>query len=294
MQKLPFIATLLLLMALRPSAMAQVIPERDNEVDGYEHFYEKVILRHQRPIEYAFVRENDVIWETSIWRTVDLRIKFNQYFYYPLRPDGVHGRKNFAYMVWDAIRNDEIQIYKDDECKIPIDNAFFVNKMTKGDTLQLEIIDEDENYEYKTVIVPHDFSSENILQIHLKEAWYIDKVTTRQWVRYLSLAVVQNKFKQVGDEQINIGMVPLFWMPMLSPAVQRMLQQHEAYYEDNIAHLPSWQYLLEARRYESFVTRESNRFNRTIMSYLTGEDALLEAEKIENKLMEISQDMWEW
>lgn len=289
-----FIVVILLLLAFRLPAGAQSILEDEVDTEDYKHFYGKEILKNQQPIHYAYVRENDVIWETSIWRTVDMRIKFNQFFYYPINPEGVHGRKNFTYMVWEAIKNDKIQIFKDDECKIPIDNAFFVNKMTKGDTLELEIIDEDENYDYKTVIVPHEFSTENILQIYLKEAWYIDKVTTRQWVRYLSLAVVENKYRTIGEERINIGMVPLFWIPMLSPAVQQMLQQSEAYYEDNIAHLPSWMYILEDRHYESFVTRESNRFNRTIMSYLTGVDALLESEKVENKLMEISQDMWEF
>ena len=195
--------------------VAQTIEEA-----SYDHFYEKQLLHQQRPAPLTYLRENDVIWSTSIWRTIDLRAKFNQCFYYPIDPQGVHGRKNFAYMLWDAIVNEEIPIYKDDECKIPIDNQFFVRQMTKGDTLQLEIIDEDENYEYKTIIVPREFSSENILQIYLKEAWFIDKQDTRQQIRYLSLALGLNKYKTHGDEQVHVGMVPLFWIHMLSPNVR--------------------------------------------------------------------------
>ncbi|MBQ4376384.1 MAG: gliding motility protein GldN [Bacteroidales bacterium] len=281
----------LFLLFITSSLSAQIVGEEETP---YDHFYQKQIIHDQLPADIPYLRENDVVWETSIWRTIDLRAKFNQCFYYPIDPQGVHGRKNFAYMLWDAIVNDQIMIFKDDECKIPIDNQFFVKQMTKGDTLQLEIIDEDENYEYKTIVVPHEFSSENILQIHLKEAWYIEKVDSKQNIRYLSLALGMNKFRTVGEQQINLGIVTLFWVPMLSSNVRKLLMQHESYYEDNIAHLPPWMYIFDTRRYESFVTQESNRFNRTIMSYLTGQDALYEAERIENKLLEISQDMWEW
>ncbi|MBQ9546302.1 MAG: gliding motility protein GldN [Bacteroidales bacterium] len=290
MRALRYILPILLLLFSLP-AVAQIL---DAEESVYDHFYEKKILHEQLPAAIPYLRESDVAWETSIWRTIDLRAKFNQCFYYPIDPKGVHGRKNFAYMLWDAIVNDQIMIFKDDECKIPIDNQFFVKQMTKGDTLQLEIIDEDENYEYKTIVVPHEFSSENILQIYLKEAWYIDKVDSRQNIRYLSLAIGMNKFRTVGEEQVNLGIVTLFWVPMLSTSVRNLLMQHESYYEDNIAHLPPWMYIFDSRRFESFITQESNRFNRTIMSYLTGQDALIEAERIENKLLDISQDMWEW
>lgn len=241
-----------------------------------------------------FVRESDVVWETMIWRTVDFREQFNQFFYYPIEREGVDGRKNFAYMLWDAICNDQIPIYSDDECKVPIDNQFFVKQMTKGDTLQLEIIDDDENYEYKTVIVPREFSSETILQLYIKDVWYVEKQSTDQWVRTLSFALVYNKIRTVGEESIAMGMVPLFWVPMQSPSVRKLLARHEAYIEGNNAHNPSWLTLFDYRRYNGFVTRESNRYNRDIASYLIGEDALLESERIDDMLLNISSDMWEY
>ena len=277
------------LLAVAVSGMCQ----SDDEGE-YVHFYPRELTRQQMPMPLRYVREADVVWETMTWRTIDLRERFNQFFYFPIERDGVEGRINFAYLLWNAIVNDQIPIYSDDECKQPIDNQFFVKQMTRGDTLQLEIIDDDENYEYKTIIVPREFSSENILQIYLKEAWYIEKQSTAQWVRTLSLALVHEKIRTVGDESISLGMVPLFWIPMQSPSVRKLLHRHEALLENNSAHLPSWLTIFDYRRYNTFVTRESNRFNREIMSYAMGEDALLEAERIDNMLLDIESDMWEF
>ena len=46
--------------------------------------------------------------------------------------------------------------------------------------------------------------------------------------------------------------------------------------------------------YSAYITRESNRYLRTINQYLTGEDALLESERIEDKIFNIESDMWEY
>ena len=57
---------------------------------------------------------------------------------------------------------------------------------------------------------------------------------------------------------------------------------------------PSWDYIFVAQRYSAYVTRESNRYLREVSRYLTGIDAILEAEAIEEKVFEIGDDMWEY
>ena len=48
------------------------------------------------------------------------------------------------------------------------------------------------------------------------------------------------------------------------------------------------------RYFDSYVTRESNKFNRKITDYLTGEDAMLESQLIEERIYDIENDMWEY
>lgn len=214
--------------------------------------------------------------------------------YFPQEEQGVDGRCNFAYTIWHAIVNNEIEVFEDDELKIPLDNADLVYRQTKPDTITLEIVDDDENYEYKTVLVPKEFSTEEILHLKLKETWYIDKQSTEQMVRITAIGLVQEQYKDRDGEREYRGSVTLFWIPMEHINVKNLFARHEAYYEDNLAHLPSWEFIFRSRMFSSYVVRESNRFNRTIDSYLTGEDAIWESERIENELLNISQDMWEY
>lgn len=261
---------------------------------GVPYFYERTTAMEREPLPNPYVRGDDVVWEQIIWRTIDFREKFNHFFYYPIEHMGFHGRRNFAYVIWDAVVAGDITIYEDDEMLVPIDNDAFVARMTKGDTIVLEVVDDDENYEYKTVIVPKEFNGEEVLQIRLKESWYIDRQATEQYVRVLGLCMTKEMYKEHDGESDYLGAVDLFWVPMLSPAVRQLLVRNEATWQQNIANQPSWEFIFINRMFNSFVTRYSNVYNRSILDYMTGVEAIWESERIECDLLNISQDMWEY
>ena len=276
------------------SVLSPALLQSQTVEEGIGHFYERHTAREREAIEMPFLRESDVVWEQTVWRTIDLREKFNHFFYYPIEQRGVEGRRNFAYVIWDAVVNDEIPIFADDELKIPLDNAFFVQQFTKADTIILEIVDDDENYEYKTVLVPKEFKSEEMLQLRMKEVWYVDKQVTEQNVRILTFCLTKEHYKEHDGDLDYMGTIEMFWVPMLSPAVRQLLVRNEAIWQDNIADQPSWEFVFINRMFNSYITRVSNVFNRSIMDYLTGTDAIWESERLESELLNISQDMWEY
>ena len=279
----------LLVLTAGSSLLAQsVVPEQ------VPYYYERSTAGEREPQPLPYVREADVVWEKLVWRTIDFREKFNHYFYYPIERTGFMGRLNFAYLLWNAVVNDEIPIYEDDEFKIRIDCQDFVDRMTKADTITLEIVDDDENYEYRTVLIPNEFNSEEVLQIYLKESWYIDKAVTEQNVRIIGICLTKEFFKEHDGDKDYMGTAPLFWIPLLSPQVQRLLVRNEATWQQNIAHQPSWEFIFTNRMFNSFVTKISNVYNRSVLDYLTGQDAIWESERIENEILDISQDMWEY
>lgn len=263
-----------------------------NSGDVYQH----TLSSQKQAMPMPYIRQCDVVWEDWIWRIIDMRERYNQFFYFPTEVQGADGGKNLAYVIWDAIVANEIEVFEDDEMLIPKECADIVQYFTRSDTLTLEVInDEDEeSYEYKTVFVPREFVSDEIFRYRLKEAWFIDKQSNRQMARITGLAPIQEQYKDRDGEREYRGSVTLFWIPMQSPKVRHLLATHEAYFEDNLANLPTWDDIFLIRMFSSYITRESNVQNRTIDSYLTGTDAIMESERIENKLLDISIDMWEY
>lgn len=256
------------------------------------------LTTRQKPIPYPFLRESDVVWSDCIWKTIDLHEAFNQFIYFPIDTFRCDGRKSLAYVLWDGICSGEIPIYEDDDLKVPIDNATFVERYTRADTILLEIgYDDDDNELYETVIRPRDFDGAEIYQYALREVWFIGKQDSRQDSRRIALAPLKETFRKFGDDEegIYLGRLPLFWVPMLNPRVRTCLAQHSSSYDaSNQVLQPSWDHVFVVQLYSAFITRESNRYSREISRYVTGVDAIREAEEIEEQVFEIGIDMWEY
>lgn len=263
-----------------------------------DDFYPQNLSGEQETMAFPHLRESDVVWSTMIWKTIPVNELFNQFFYYPLDNPDRSGKKSLAYTLWDAMAEGQIPIYEDDELTIPLDHEIFVKRYTKPDTIVLEIgYDDDDNEEYQTIIRPNEFDGADITQYGLREAWFIGKQDTRQDSRRLALAPMKKYFRKFAntDEELFLGTLPLFWVPMQHPAVRHLLVQSTAYTDaNNLVGRTSWDWVFVNQYYSAYITRESNRYLRTINQYLTGEDALLESERIEDKIFNIESDMWEY
>lgn len=277
---------------------AQNIIDAEDD-NNFDNFYSKSLAQTKSAMPYAHLRESDVIWESAIWRTIDFREKFNQFFYFPketAKDGGSQKRINLANTIYDAIVNGEITVYEDDELKIPLDGDNLLNRLNRLDTIT--VAGEEDEYgdmitEDHDSVISINFNANDYFSIHLKEYWYIDKQDTRQKVRITGLALVFNSCKErMGEMECND--IEQFWVPMDDMRVRNVLAKHNAYDEYNNALERSYDEIFVSRFFDSFITRESNRFNRNIQSYLTGEDAILESQNIEEKIFDIESDMWEY
>ena len=85
-----------------------------------------------------------------------------------------------------------------------------------------------------------------------------------------------------------------FWVPMDDMRVRQVLVNANAFDENNDVAERSYDDVFIQRYFDSYVTRESNKFNRAITDYLTGEDAMLESQLVEERIFDIESDMWEY
>lgn len=289
MRKNLFILLLALIWSV--SSTAQTVDHNPNDFtisqdEGYE-----------RPIPYPFIRKSDIVWSTTIWKTINSEQLFNQFFYFPSDEYRNFGKKSLAYILWDAMAANEIPIYEDDDLLVPIDNLVFVERYTRADTLLLEIgYDEDDNEIYQTIIRPKYFDGSEIFNYSLREVWFIGRQDTRQDSRRIALAPVKETYRELPNgEVIPLGNLPLFWVPMQNMLVRSLLVRYQAYIDaTNIVRQTSWDWVFLSQHYEAYITRESNDYDRKISDYLTGENAILESYNIEAKVFDIEDAMWEY
>ncbi len=298
MKKVLFGISLMILAFGGMTVNAQNIIDAEDE-NNLSNFYQRRISSTKRALPYPNLRESDVIWETCVWRTIDFREKFNQFFYFPKGEDtnnNNQNRINLAFLVYKSARNGEFEVFEDDELKIPMDWEQ-VYKRTNKERTQLVGYEEDE---YGEVINEgHDsvyneaFNSDNYYQIYLKEYWYIDKQDTRMKVRIIGLALVDENCREVEGET-SCSPTARFWIPMDNMNVRNVLARNDAYDMYNNRMERSYDEIFISRYFESYITRETNVYNRKIHDYLTGEDAQLESQNIEDRIFDIESDMWEY
>ena len=292
--------TVLAIIAYCTATNAQSIIDGDNQRNPND-FYQKGIVVGKRAMPYPSVRENDVIWESVIWREIDYNEKFNQFFYFPKNAEqSTQGRISLVNLIMRGVRNGEIPVYEDDDMEKELDlNDAIIQLAGAPYTVEEEIVDEygnpvydDETDEIKkrTVTKTRSFDSTSAVKIKLKEKWYIDKQDTRQKVRIVGLSFYYQKENAAGERNYTWS----WWIPMDDMRVRQVLVNANAYDENNDVVERSYDDIFIQRYFDSYVIRESNVYNRSIAEYVADLDAVIESQRIEDKIFEIESDMWEY
>lgn len=284
----------LFVVAAATNLMAQSAIDADDE-HNFNHFYNQTLTSERRAMPYPFLRENDVVWKHCVWRTIDFREYFNQFFYYPTdQSKNTQDRINLTNCIMNALQNGDIEVFEDDDLKVPKDYEALAAQLNRSYTYHIPEYDEyGDELEGRDTILTEEFKPEDVFTARLKEYWYIDKQDTRQKVRITGLTLVYNYCRERDGER-SCEPVEMFWVPMDDMRVRNVLVKANAYDKANAASLRTYDEVFVTRYFDSFIYRETNTWNRTIASYLTGTDAILESQRIEDMVFDIESDMWEY
>lgn len=293
MKKILLCLGLCILSAVPLSTNAQTV--LDAEDANFNDFYQKSLNTGKQAMPYAFLRESDVVWKTIIWRNIDFREKFNQFFFYPIETDrNTQGRISLVNLLLKGVESGEIEVFEDDDLTVPKDYEKVYGEINRERIVQINEYDEwDEIVGSHDTTIHEDFNPEDVLSARLKEMWYIDKQDTRQKVRIVGLALYRNDCRERAEGR-ECESVAMFWVPMNDMRVRNLLVKYDAYDEHNASLNRTYDDIFITRYFDSFVTREINTQNRSIASYLTGTDAILESQRIEDRIFNIESDMWEY
>ena len=253
--------------------------------------YKRNEIMQKKPMPLPIPREADVFWSQQIWRIIDLREKMNQTLYYPSIE--INGRINLINLLLNGIDNGQITPYDaslDDDFKVPM--SYDQVKETFGATTTMEEKINFDTGEREMVPVTSEPRPDEVKQYMVKEEWYFDKQTSTLNVRIIGICPIREYIRE-GDTSGEVQRQKLFWV--YYPEARPLLATNVVLNPYNPAQQMSFDDLFIKRLFHSYIVSEENVYNnRNINAYLSGKDAMLESKRIEDKIFNFEQDLWEY
>ena len=243
----------------------------------------------RRVIPYTHVREADVMYYKRVWREIDVREKMNHPLYYPTTPINEIGYVRMS--LYDIITTGV-----DEGTLIPYDEADFEVALTKTeafDKLSREVVTYEENLEtgeLTEVVVQDPIGGVDIAKYWIKEDWFFDRERSVMEVRIIGILPIIN---DIADDGTVRGLKGLFWIYF--PEARYVFANHEVYNGNNDGARITFEDYFRKRIFSSYIRQETNVYNnRTLDSYTKNVDRLLEARRIEQEIINIEHDMWQF
>jgi gliding motility associated protien GldN len=245
--------------------------------------YERITIKENKKLEYTHLNERDILWEKRVWRIIDVAEKRNLHFVRNDQ-DTETDTKALITIFLSEGKNGNLIAYQDEDFKSPIQDM--QNFGVSIDTIK---ITDPETFEEKDTIIRNEFKPEQVKQYRLKEVWFFDEEDSEFDVRILGIAPIGEKYNSQGD---LIAIMPLFWV--YYPDIRDVLHKTTAYNEANDANQTSWDDVFQKRLFSSYITKESNVFDRRIQDYKSGMDIFFESGAIKDGMFHYEHDLWDY
>ena len=255
---------------------------------------EQKAVDNDKPLEYGYVDDRDILFSKMTWEKVVLDERANFPLYYPIDTNNIGSDRRSLYdVLMKNIQNGKIKNIYDD--------SYFTTKRTLKDIESaLKMIDttelgieqlnagEELSAEY---INQRDITAADIKEYHIKGLWYFDKRQAEMKYRLLGIAPVAPDVNFIDDFEPDL--VPLFWV--FFPDAREVLHEAKSFNNENSSMPFSFDHVLNARRFQGYIFREENvQGDRAITEYVSQNALmqLLESERIKDKIRDFELDMW--
>ncbi|MFO8235499.1 MAG: gliding motility protein GldN [Bacteroidales bacterium] len=252
-----------------------------------DEVYTKENVPAKEPLSYAHLREADVMWSKKLWQMIDVRKKMNQPLYFPI--EDMRDRKSLIQLIVHGIEEEGLTVYESDLFK---EDEIMTEDEAKSElgaeTVTTEVQQEDGSME--TEEVDRGVQYDEITKYLIKEQWYFDRKHSTLQVRILGICPIREYTDEdTGEKRKRMA----FWIYF--PEARSVFAKHEVFNRNNDAQRVSFDDFFHQRRFDSYVTSESNVYgNRDVQEYTTGINTLLEAKEIRNEIFEFEHDLWEY
>ena len=260
---------------------------------------EQLAIDNDKPLEYGFIDDRDILWSKVVWEYIDLNERINLPMYYPTDTSNVSmDRRSLFDTLLRGIKTGEItEVYDDSYFAAKMSLAEINSKLFRVDTTEAGIDALNEGSanisEYVDKI---NLTSQDIEGFKIKGLWYFDKRQGELKYRMLALAPIAPDIQIIGRDELNIDeKLPLFWVWF--PDARNVLHKMKVFNQKNSAYPISFDHLLNARRFNSIIYREENIYgDRDISSYVKGNALfqVIESNKVKDEIRNKELDMWNY
>lgn len=260
---------------------------------------QQLAVDNDKPLEYGYIDDRDILWSKVTWEYLDLNEKINLPLYYPVDTTGVpKNRRSLFDTLLRGIKSEEItEIY---------DDSYFTSKMTKAEiSSKLFRVDTtDAGFDelnagassIEEYIDKINLTSQDIEGFKLKGLWYFDKRQGEMKYRLIAIAPVAPDVQTMGRDDIDISeQLPLFWV--FFPDARNILHNMKVFNSKNSAYPISFDHILNARRFSSIIYKEENIYgDREVSDYVKGNALfqVLESNKMKEHIRNKELDMWNY
>lgn len=263
------------------------------------------------PIAYPPVRQADVMYYWTIWRTIDLREKVNHPLYFPTEVRGTW--RSLGQTIFDAIdfnnpekTEDVLTLYSDEMCTFPYSRTELPGILAQTFTTTDYDIETGEEIGTKEIV--QQFEAKEIISYNVKEVWYFDKQYSIFRVQILEIEPIieyerpNNNTNIFDDEQdqdeedVKANMMKKRVGYIYYNELRPFLAKQEVFNVKNNAARISFDDLITWKRdFSSLIYKESNVYDRDISDYIANSrDQRIESERITDKLRTFEHDLWEF
>ena len=257
---------------------------------------DQLIADNDKPIEYGYVDDRDILMGKMTWEIIDLSERINFPLYFPVDTANIGPDRRSLYdVLTKAIRNGDItDVYSDSYFNTKKSYKDIQASLTRIDTTDAgrEQINAGQQIspEY---IIKQDLTAQDVSQYKIKGYWYFDKRQGELKYRLLGICpVTPDVFTMNSDEK---DYIELFWV--FFPSARYVLNEAKSYNDRNSAISISFDQILNSRRFNAVIYQEDNVYgDRSIASYMkdNAQNQLLESERVKEKIRNFESDMWSY
>ncbi|WP_378186471.1 gliding motility protein GldN [Aquimarina sp. W85] len=257
---------------------------------------EQILNDNDRPLEYGYVDERDVLWAKTTWEVIDLDERINFPLYYPIDTNNIGASRRSLYdVLMTNVKNGKIKnIYSDSYFTETRTIEDLSSTLSRIDTTDLGF----EQYNAGETVDPQyinkrEIASADVSEYRIRGYYYFDKRQGELRYRLLGIAPVAPDVNFIDDDEPD--MVPLFWI--WYPDAREILHNAKAFNRKNTSMPFTYDHILNARRFNSMIYKEDNiQGDRAIKDYVVDNALmqLLESERIKEGIRNFEMDMWSY